>query len=275
MPINNPWLTGQKPPVGAVIDISHPDCDGLVDAWLFNEQAGQLTRSLFGYSGNGTGLAFAGTAVGPSLDCTGNTAGSTATHYAVVKNPPYLNGAYTATIEARVYITNSPGANACEIYKHDSQIMLRTVNATGIWWDFINWPGVHITRTNGAFTPPVNTWVTVHGIFDGNAGHVWVNGFEATYSLQQTGAGPLPAVTSDVGIGADPSNSEAFSGYIAHILVWRRNLSKVDIARRIAEPYAFVTLGSPFEELFVPPTDTYPAGDGMPTRSQYQQLLAR
>jgi hypothetical protein len=224
------------------VDCTHPHAAGLVDAWFFTEGIGYatnaLTSNLFGkITGATWGFSGADTR-GRREQCVtfgSNPAGGTATQYIDCGSSSYLAQAKTMTCEVLVSFIGLSGV--AEMYS--GAFLARTNNQAGVnTWEFITFPGGSTVFTRATTQPTVGTWYIVHMTWDGAHGHIYINGVEQAYSLQQTATGNLG--TSTLTIGANGSHVEALNASLGRILVWNRILSVPEIQSRIDQPYGFI-----------------------------------
>lgn len=237
------WV--QKPPVGTLIDRSHPLAQGLVAFWSLNEGTGAPTDAV---AGLGTllegGVAWGAGASGPGLQCTALGAGA----YAIL--PPQLQLPYPLTIACGFrYLGGSPTGNA-NIFALESATSGSPINNARVTW---NAGGSAITADIsaeaylGSYMPAVGSETPLGlSVASSNVMALYAGG-QSVYSTASAGGNaPSWTPTACACIGQIPGlSSRTAQGIVTWAGAWSRALSAAEHAALAANPW----------QLFAPPRD--------------------
>ena len=229
---------GQKPPSGVQVNRLHPSSAGLIDAFVFNEQAGGNTRSAL----TGEPLTLAGAAKwgacqqgsGVVTAASGDYLASAVTNkYQIVGDEPFSAGV----------VVNSTGIN--EVYP--GLMACRSTITEGAWWFYSTTPSLHVAFSyRAAGTSYMLQWTAVypgvgyHSFFivkrPGATLELFVDGaskgVKTISTMPVAGNHPLCVGTSSTSAPLYAT----FGTYLAAYL-WRRALAAHEPAALHTQPY--------------------------------------
>lgn len=231
----------QKPPVGAILNWSHPIADGLVSCYVANEGAGIIRDLATPAPKVSTVPSWVYTSSGLGIQNAILTNASTLN----VRKSGKLTGAFSVlargtwnqkptTFQGGELISN-------EFYNgnFDSGFgLIREYSPDGILFEV--WNTSSQNRVRSSFTPTNNKFydIACRYLYDTNSSDMWINGkLDASSSTTWQGFKDTP---SDLIIAGSSNSSQAT---VIFVYVWNRVLQPSEIRHLYVNPYCF--LGSP------------------------------
>ena len=236
-----------KPPAGATLDRGHPSASGLAAAYLLNEGAGVKTADICG----GTTATLVGTATWKAAPGRGGTGGGVRftadTEYVSMGNPPLLelaSGNYTALSVLARCVRPAVADRTREFVvakDYDQGSRGFGIGLDNVGKFYLEVGGA--TRISGVGP----TWAgdgAVHTIAATMSGTNWVGFVDGAVVGTFSGVGgALPANTVApwrIGERAYTGVEDGFRGTVELVYVWRRCLSRQEMAAVTADPYGLV-----------------------------------
>jgi len=225
-----------KPPLGSMIDFSHPLSRGLVGCWLMNEGSGNRIHDISG--NNNHGVLTNGPTWKPGRDG-GALAFDGSNDYVESPDSDLLEPT-DATFVLWIYPILWAGSIRVLIAKRVTNgYMIFFHTATNkLYWDW--GPAAEGTnRWATTYLPPLNIWTMLGFTRTASARGLYVNG--AIHSSSSAGDSTKIATASVLRIGHDSSAVQyPFNGSISSVSIYNRALSAEEIAKLYVNPYCFI-----------------------------------
>lgn len=224
-------MFNQKPPVGSVINRSHPLSQGLVHCMLMNESGGM--NALDYAKGSVYGLQGDATLNNDGLYCPGVNGAISITSIKATDNM------FSYTLVARVK-PKTPATNDRIFDKNRWYLLIGNSNAIT---SLRTAGSTHATSTSVGGIIPNGVSTNVAAVFDGNTNLIslYKNGKEVSYATQTVG---VPAYIGDQGtnihIGRSNIGGAYWDGEIHYAYVYNRALSAQEIASLHENPYQMI-----------------------------------
>lgn len=227
----------QKPPLGAMLDRSHPLAKGLVGCWLMNESLGTI---IYNSSGNLTnGVLIGGTWSGGGIR--GGTGGITD-----LGNPPELGitgNSLSLEVLYRPHASGAANTNKQFITKWPNGFVLGYENAANnrIWCVVY----VGSSKTAYGVVPVSDVSINYHivGVYDGANVIVYVNGIPGS---PIAATGNISSTAANVQIGSYDDGSQPVAGVMQYARTYNRALTQQEIQSLYFSPYAMFSLDTDF-----------------------------
>ena len=219
----------------------------LISHYTFDETSGTTAGDSAG-SNNGTLIG------GPTWS-TGNIDGALSfdgTNYVNIPDNSTLEGFSSMTVATWINSnTAQSGSNRFAVGKGASYVLTFDHAVTNFQGHFAVYDGTTwYTSGTSENTVASNTWVHFVGVYDGTNLKVYENGTES--SSRNVGSFTIASNPNDLGIGANGSGGDKFSGVIDDVRIYNRALS----ASEITELYNYSGETTPTSDTTPPSTPT-------------------
>jgi hypothetical protein len=221
----------QKPPLGSLINWSHPLSRGLMGCWLMNEGSGNRISDLSGNGNHGilmNGPLWVPGKVGQALSFNG------VDDSVNLGNHPSLNLPNAFTIA--VWVNQTSLVNWSGIISKSNINYLLLIGQPGTPYLVAQVGGIEKNTGSGTETIlPNNEWHFLVGTFDGTYLRYYYDGVRE--GLETATGGNVDTTTADAYI-SDWDYSNKFNGLIDGVRIYNRALSAKEIRWLYAQPYA-------------------------------------
>lgn len=228
-----------KPPLGSVIDWSHPLSKGIVGCWLFNEGQGDKVNDISGNKNHGTLTNFSHPATttsgwnpgrfGKTLKFDGSNDYIYAGSNVILYQPAYYtiscwankyaNSSWNGLVEFDFGYGNKPsgltGAN------NEQRVCFRNADVNEVW-----------TPANSILYNKLYHIVGVWSVNYSNA-KIYINGI--SQNISGSGVGPMAFAGNKFG-----SAYANFNGTLENVLLYNRALSPQEVQQLYISPFCFI-----------------------------------
>lgn len=223
-----PWPN--KPPLGSVIDWSHPLARGLVGCWLMNEGGGLKIQDIAkGNNGTITNatwkplfLLFNG--LSSKVNCGNNNSLNLANSNVTIVTQLYVSAVGWNTIVDKRTNTSNMYWFGVGNYSGKSRLYFAVDTTTSL-----------VPSTTNII---LNTWTHCAVVYNLGVGVYYYNG--KPNGPTKVGMGTIDGNAAPLYIGAETGSTTWMNGGIKYVYIYNRGLSPSEIEQLYKEPYCFI-----------------------------------